>query len=155
MHVGREPLLMDDFSPERSQQFALFARESRTKVRFMLGGQLGKFFQHAPTASGQDKLGMASIFRAALPFDQALSRQLINQDDHATREHAEFPRQGALIAQGSFLDDAQDSGMAWGKVQFFDALAKTISGVRAELSEKKSGASWPWFTEFHKWLPAS
>ena len=38
MHVGREPLLMDDFSPERSQQFALFARESRTKVRFMLGG---------------------------------------------------------------------------------------------------------------------
>jgi len=38
MHVGREPLLMDDFSPERSQQFALFACESRTKVRFMLGG---------------------------------------------------------------------------------------------------------------------
>src|SRR5436309_2633719 len=30
MHVGREPLLIDDFSPERSQQFALFARERRT-----------------------------------------------------------------------------------------------------------------------------
>jgi hypothetical protein len=115
---------------------------------------LGKFFQHAPTARGQDELGVASIFRAALPFDQALPRQLINQDDHAAREHAEFLRQGALIARGSFLDDAQDSGMAWGKAQFFDPLAKTIGGVRAELSEKKSGASWPWFTGFHKWSPA-
>jgi hypothetical protein len=59
-----------------------------------------------------------------------------------------------LIARGSFLDDAQDSGMAWGKAQLFDPLAKTIGGVRAELSEKKSGAGWPWFTGFHKWSPA-
>jgi len=44
--------------------------------------------------------------------------------------------------------------MAWGKAQFFDPLAKTIGGVRAELSEKKSGAGWPWFTGFHKWSPA-
>jgi hypothetical protein len=55
-----------------------------------------------------------------------------------------------LIARGSFLDDAQDSGMGWGKAQVFDPLAKTIGGVRAELSEKKSGASWSWFTGFHK-----
>ena len=34
--------------------------------------------------------------------------------------------------------------------QFFDTLAKTIGGVRAELSEKKSGAGWPWWARFHK-----
>ena len=45
--------------------------------------------------------------------------------------------------------------MAWGKAQFFDPLAKTIGGVRAELSEKKSGAGWPWFTGFHKWSPGT
>jgi hypothetical protein len=34
--------------------------------------------------------------------------------------------------------------------QFFDALAKTIGGVRAELSEKKSGAGWPWWARLHE-----
>ncbi len=43
--------------------------------------------------------------------------------------------------------------MAWGQVQFFDPLTKTIGGVRAELSEKKGGASGPWWTGCHKWSP--
>jgi len=55
-----------------------------------------------------------------------------------------------LIARRSPGDDAQDSSVPGCDTQFFDALAKTIRRVGAELSEKKSGAGWPLWARFHK-----
>ena len=92
MHVGREPLLVDNFSPQRSQVLPLFVCQSRTEVGFMFGGQFGKLFQHCSTSPGQDEFGVAAIFGAALAFDQSLFSQLIDEDDHAARKDAEFLR---------------------------------------------------------------
>jgi hypothetical protein len=78
MHIGREALLVDDFSSQRGEELALFARESRAKIGFMFGGQFGNSFQHAPAARGQDEFGVAAIFDPAFPLDQSLFRQLID-----------------------------------------------------------------------------
>ena len=116
----------------------------------MFGRQFGNFLQHCSTSLGKNELGVTAIFGAALPFDQSPFRQLINQHDHAAREHPQFLRQCPLIARGSSSDDAQDSSMPGCDAQSFDALAKTIGRVRAELSEKKSGTGWPLLARFHK-----
>jgi hypothetical protein len=96
---------------------------------------LGKFFQHAPTARGKNELGVAAVCCAASSFDQSFLRQFIKQNHHAAGEHTECFRQGALVARRSPSDDAQNPGMAGSNTQSFDPLAKTIGGVRAELSE--------------------
>jgi hypothetical protein len=143
MHVGREPLLVDDFPAQSRKRVALCRGQTGAKIGFMFGGQLGKFLQHSSTSLGEDELGVAAIFGAAFPLDQSFSRQLINQNDHAAGEHAESFRQRPLIARGSRSDDAQDPGMAGSNAQSFNPLAKTIGRVRAELCEEKGGTAWP------------
>src|SRR4029077_9156658 len=83
-------------------------------------------------------------------FDQSLFRQLIDQDDHAARKDAEFLLLCPLIAGRSSGGDVQDSSVTGCDTKFFDALAKPIGRVGAELSEKESGAGWPLWAGFHK-----
>jgi hypothetical protein len=149
MHVGSEPLLVDDFPAQSRQRVALCCGQAGAEVGFVFGGQLGKLFEHPPAAFGEDEFGMATIFGVAFPLDQPFFCQLINQNDHATRKHAKPFRQHPLIA-GSGSDDAQDSRMVRSNAQSFNSLAKTIGGVGAELSEEKSGAGGPLFAGFHE-----
>jgi len=97
---------------------------------------------------------VAAVCCAASSFDQSFLRQLIQQDDHAAGKHTDSFRQGALVARRSPSDDSQNPGMAGSNTQSFDARAKPIGRVRAELGEQKGGAGRPLWTGFHKTLPA-
>lgn len=99
----------------------------------MFGANLGKPFQCSIAFCGEQKLRMTSIFRASFSFDQTLSSELVNQNNHAAWEHAEFFRQAKLITAGVVGDEAEDARMRTSETKRGDSLPETFGRVGAEL----------------------
>ena len=69
MDVGGQVLLLDDFAAQRGEDVAFGGGESGAKIGFVLGGDPGKFIEHAAAGFGEGEFGVTAIFLAALALD--------------------------------------------------------------------------------------
>jgi hypothetical protein len=133
----------DNLSAQGGQSIAFFFCQRSAQVGFVLDGYLGKFFQCSFAFCSKNQFGVAAVFRAAFSLDQSFRRQLINQDDHATREDTKPFCQRLLIAFWHRGNHPQDPRVRWRNSQHSNAFPKEVGAVRAQLSEQKRCAARP------------
>jgi hypothetical protein len=85
---------------------------------------------------------VSTVPGAASAFDRAFLREFIDQQHHSAGKDAQKAGETLLIRPRNSRDEPKNSGVRRCDSQMRDSGGEPISGMRAELSEQKSRASW-------------
>jgi hypothetical protein len=138
MDAGSQLVALGDLHQEGAERPPLLGGEALHHVVLVGGPDLPHCGQHTAARVGEFQLVVAPVPHAALPHDEPLLLQVVEQRDDPARDHAELLGQRLLAQARLDRDQPQDADIPRLQVEVGQPLRKPGRGERTDLGQQEA-----------------